>query len=381
MMTKRGMAGWATVAALLGMFMVGCGDDDATACVDAGPGVDLGPQDAGTPDDASADDLGTLDDAGAADLGVSDDAGSDDLGPPDLGPPDMGGRCAAPVSGDPRWAQYPIPGTPGQPRTYQVTGAPGSETVIDCVTGLEWQRDAAAGTYGPADATAYCEGLTLEGYTDWRLPSRIELVTLVDYSVAFPGPTIDTAAFPGTPAEVFWSSSSVAVLPSLRWTLQFNDGYTGGGGVSLNARARCVRGTDTVSTAMGAPPGHFTNVGDGTVRDNLTGLVWQQGVSPSTQDQAASGAYCSTLTMPSGGGWRLPTVAELQTLVDETVLSPAIDLAYFPSRILGSIVVEEFWSSSSYPGLPSSQGWGVHFGSGDAVVHYDGQYYRARCVR
>ncbi len=136
-----------------------------------------------------------------------------------------------------------------------------------------------------------------------------------------------------------------------------------------------AHGMLALSARAAAPAGHFTDVGDGTVRDNLTGLVWQQGFSPSTQSQAASATYCSTLTVPSGGGWRLPTVAELQTLVDETVSAPAIDTAYFPST-----PVEEFWSSSSVAGSPS-YGWGVHFSVGPAFLNDVTLNYRARCVR
>ena len=67
------------------------------------------------------------------------------LSPSDAGPLDSGSICAPPPTGDTRWAQYPMPGTPGHPRSYQVAGTPGAETVIDCVTGLEWQRDVGPG--------------------------------------------------------------------------------------------------------------------------------------------------------------------------------------------------------------------------------------------
>jgi hypothetical protein len=362
-MTKRGMAAtlpsWSIAAALVGAMMVGCGDD-AVALGDAGPGVDLGPRV----------------DLGSPDLGP-DDLGSSDLGSPDFGPPsDAGPRCAPEPSGDTRWAQYPMPGTPGHPRRYQVTGAAGAGTVIDCVTGLEWQRAAAPGTYTQAAALAYCDGLTLAGYTDWRLPSRIELVTLVDYAVASPGPMIDGTAFPGTPAVFFWSASSIAGSPPYAWNVDFHYGTADGYRVpTLDGGARCVRGNDTVSVTTGPPPGHFTDLGDGTVRDNATGLVWQQGFSPSTQEQGASIAYCSTLTAPSGGGWRLPTIAELQTLVDETVALPSIDTGYFPST-----PTESFWASSSLAGWPD-YAWSVFFAYGYAVDNGATAADRARCVR
>ncbi len=250
-MTKRGMAatlvGWSVAAALVGMATVGCGDDDATPGVDGGPrvdlGIDLGPADAGSDDLGAPDDAGT-DDAGPADLGA-DDLGPADLGAPDLGGPDMGGFCSPTLvrpSGDVRWPQYPMPGSAGHPRGYHVnTVAAGEETVTDCVTGLEWQRAVDPSSFSQAEAIAHCDGLTYAGFSDWRLATRVELVTLLDYAVATPGPTIDTVAFPGTPAEVFWSGSAIAGTPSMGWFVRFDSGAVDYTGVIYGGRARCVR--------------------------------------------------------------------------------------------------------------------------------------------
>ena len=80
--------------------------------------------------------------------------------------------------------------------------------------GLVWPRRAAPrrlatalvpatrNSYNWSGAKAYCGGVVLAG-GGWRVPSVKELMTLVDFSVASPGPTIDTTAFPNTPADVF----------------------------------------------------------------------------------------------------------------------------------------------------------------------------------
>src|ERR1019366_8513353 len=49
--------------------------------------------------------------------------------------------------------------------------------VLDRVTNLEWQATSAADLDTVADALAYCQALVLDGKSDWRLPSRIELVS------------------------------------------------------------------------------------------------------------------------------------------------------------------------------------------------------------
>jgi len=105
----------------------------------------------------------------------------------------------------------------------------------------------------------------------------------------------------------------------------------------------CACPRDFIGTARGASgcTPRFTDLGDGTVRDNLSGLEWQQGYSPGTQNASGSVDYCAFLAL-DGGGWRLPTIAELLAIGDSTRMSPSIDTTYFP----GTPTFESFWSST-----------------------------------
>lgn len=81
----------------------------------------------------------------------------------------------------------------------------GDDTVTDTSTGLMWQQ-ATAGAYNWKDALSYSEGLTLAGYTDWRLPNIKEIQSIVDgdrYS-----PAININYFPDTISSYYWSSTS-----------------------------------------------------------------------------------------------------------------------------------------------------------------------------
>ena len=71
----------------------------------------------------------------------------------------------------------------------------------------------------------YCENLTLPagGYSDWRLPNRNELQSIVDYSRY--NPAIDTTYFPGTVASYYWSSTTYAYSTSIAWNVYFGYGY------------------------------------------------------------------------------------------------------------------------------------------------------------
>jgi hypothetical protein len=152
-----------------------------------------------------------------------------------------GSGCGNPVGST--WAQWPMPNPPStglpNPASYDVS-TPG--IVVDKVTGLTWQRDVDAKTYTWADAKAYCASLVLEGACPWRLPTRIELVSILDNTHV--DPAIDSVAFPATPPERYWSSSPSQSFPGSNyvWYVNFGagDAYFFDGSTDLH-RVRCVR--------------------------------------------------------------------------------------------------------------------------------------------
>ena len=100
-------------------------------------------------------------------------------------------------------------------------------------------------TGGPWDeALAYVQGLNdtdYLGYDDWRLPTRNELQSLVDYSLYMPATT-----FPNTGEAPYfdftpWSSTADAYDTLGAWVLYFYDGYMGGDGKDNYHGVRAVR--------------------------------------------------------------------------------------------------------------------------------------------
>jgi len=144
---------------------------------------------------------------------------------------------------DPTWAEWPMPN--GQADV--TAGAPnlagykdnGDGTVTDKVTGLMWQQATPAGTYTWSQAKAYCPTLTPAGYSDWRLPTLIELISLVDFGRS--NPAIDTTYFPSTPSNYFWSASLVTGSSNSGWPVYFGSGDLAGRVLSLTYYIRCVR--------------------------------------------------------------------------------------------------------------------------------------------
>lgn len=113
------------------------------------------------------------------------------------------------------------------------------DTVEDNRTGLIWQREVAASTYGQADAITHCTDLMLGGSRDWRLPAVSELLTLVDPTSS--APAIDETAFPSTPSEWTWSSSAYLGVNGGAWGVDFDDGSSFTNTPSYAAHVRCVR--------------------------------------------------------------------------------------------------------------------------------------------
>jgi len=130
----------------------------------------------------------------------------------------------------------------------------------------------------------------------------------------------------------------------------------------------------------GAPAGRYVvasgETGNRTVYDTKTKLTWQQ-ILPSTEYTWANAkTYCAGVGASLGGtGWRLPTCKELQTIVDDSWIAPAIDPNAFPST-----PVTWFWSSSPVVGSPSIA-WGVYFYFGYTGFYDTTNTYHVRCVR
>jgi hypothetical protein len=253
-------------------------------------------------------------------------------------------------------------GTPAAP-SYD-TSSP--DVVVDEVTHLVWQRNLDGQTRGWTEAQAYCACLELAGHDDWRLPTRLELVSIVDFTKD--SPAIDQAVFPATPSKWFWTSSVLASDPTFAWYIYFETGFTNFIEKDASYHARCVRGG-----AAGTPAQHYS-VANGTVRDEYTGLTWQQATDGMMRPWADTRTYCQTLPL-AGGGWRLPGMKELQSLIDETRTDPAIDPAAFPDT-----PGEPFWSATPALGFPGSA-WRVSFEHGYTYDANESYLYRARCVR
>ncbi len=93
----------------------------------------------------------------------------------------------------------------------------------------------------------------------------------------------------------------------------------------------------------------YTDNGDGTVTDNVTGLVWAQDLSTSTMDWDEASTYCDSATTGDISDWRLPSVKELWSIRDFSQGWPWVDTDYFYLVGDGSDMGRHHsWTSNAY---------------------------------
>lgn len=313
------------------------------------------------------------------------------------------GACVSAGGGsDHEWAHWDLAPDAAPPVRYLYSST--STVVYDNLTHLTWQRYVPAAAYTWDDAKSYCDCLSgasneiscdgdkIAGYPDgWRLPTSIELASVVAYARAEP-PIIDGDAFPDTPIYQYWSSSPLAGTPGIAWSVNFSGGFMNLGtmpndGSTFSFRVRCVHGggDDVGSGGDAGCPERYTCVGGGTlsacasgaVLDLDTRLTWQQRIEDTmTYSWSDASPYCEGL-QTLGGGWRLPSAFELQTLIDRSQFH-TLDTVAFPGPMS-----ETDWSSSPDESSPGTV-WYVEFTEG--FVGYDfssgsNDMYNVRCVR
>lgn len=118
---------------------------------------------------------------------------------------------------------------------------------------------------------------------------------------------------------------------------------------------------------------NYTDNGNDTVTDQKTGLVWQLSELNVTRTWQEALVYCNELSL-AGGGWRLPNIKELSSIVDDTRTDLLIDPVFIGTYASG------YWSSTTEASYPS-YAWFVGFDTGVVVSNDKSASYYVRCVR
>ncbi|HRI07311.1 MAG TPA: DUF1566 domain-containing protein [Nannocystaceae bacterium] len=196
--------------------------------------------------------------------------------------------------------------TPRLPvKRFSVSG----EVVRDNKTGLSWERAPSAVKREWGAARSACDGSTLGGFDDWRIPRVEELKTLFETTP----PTTQLAAdHPFTvTSEERWTSTGD---PARRTAVLVANGNIFGHAVSDALAVWCVRGGS--NTAYPGSNPRFTYVEGSSYKralDGKTGVVWRLGPI-AYNDWYGARRECRK----EGPGWRLATRGEYESLIDPT---------------------------------------------------------------
>lgn len=147
----------------------------------------------------------------------------------------------------------------------------------------------------------------------------------------------------------------------------------------LFATALVVAHSAMATLASAAAPAGRYSIANGTVFDTKTKLTWQQVAAQDLVSWSDAKTYCAGLGTSLGGtGWRVPTIKELQTIVDFSRAAPAIDSDAFPSTLSRG-----YWASST--GIVAAGGvttqYRVDFSYGYASTVRTTETNLVRCVR
>ncbi len=135
------------------------------------------------------------------------------------------------------------------------------------------------------------------------------------------------------------------------------------------------------------PTPRFTLNGDGTVTDNLTGLIWLQDANciggeqwinaPVEVAALNSGSVtCTNYVAGTFDDWRLPNIRELASLIDYGQYGPALPAGH---PFVG-VQVDYYWSSTSNASN-AGYGWSMSLDDGLTSAVFKAAYYYVWPVR
>ena len=114
----------------------------------------------------------------------------------------------------------------------------------------------------------------------------------------------------------------------------------------------------------------FTDNGDGTVTDNVTGLTWEQTPNSGHSSWPEAQDYCAALSLGGQDDWRMPSLKELFSISNFSVGWPYLDTTYFDLAVNDSISKDEqYWSSNYYVGTTVEGRYDAAFGVNHATGH------------
>ena len=211
-----------------------------------------------------------------------------------------------------------------------IFGVAGKTEVVDTTTGT----GAAAGDV-LASKTAYVNGAEVTGTMATQTLAPTTVVVAAGYYAATNLAQVDTDLVAGNIATnvTIFGIAGTASTNAASAGSPAPVAKTGAGDLPSYTEVEGEDGHASMRKGVAWPNPRFTNNGNGTVTDNLTGLIWLEDANAfGTRPWTNALTDCATLNsgehgLTDGsveGDWRLPNVQELHSLIDYGRDSPAL---------------------------------------------------------
>ena len=246
------------------------------------------------------------------------------------------------------------------------------------------------------------------GYNDWRMPNTVELHSMVHPLEEVQADWLTAQGFTNLEPMAYWTSTTKLnfsnpvetnlayyvsmivgqITSAQKWGIQPSTfpvlQVRGGNGPAApwrSGQTESYNPGDDGDVEAGAewPSPRFTDNGDGTISDNLTGLVWLEdadspttaGVGLRTWEEAL--AFVDELNAGSHPGvvlggntdWRLPNLREIMSLMDfsgHPIRLPA-------GHPFANVSADRLWYWSSTPGSTNYHSWCVILNYGNVTQY------------
>ncbi|MBL8920317.1 MAG: DUF1566 domain-containing protein [Myxococcaceae bacterium] len=195
----------------------------------------------------------------AAGLGVVLGFAASDCGPANAGNCDADGVCNSSCAADVDCENAKVKSLCEGAATRLVE--PGDGTVLDCTTTWSWEQTPPAQLLTWANALTRCDGLDFAGKSDWQLPTREQLESLLlgapGTGGAWGGAGCRADAKLGGQCTWYWSATESSTLSAdgkpQAWGVNFQ--ATNGGPVTMHRTnvngVRCVRNVPALPSGAG----------------------------------------------------------------------------------------------------------------------------------
>lgn len=288
-------------------------------------------------------------------------------------------------------------------------------TVTDKITGLMWQKNYKVLSF--KDAIEYAESANIGDYNDWRVPNIKELYSLILFTGIDASNrdmyTVPDGAKPFIDIDTFdfaYGTNGKRVIDSQYLTTSV---YTG----KVMGKDKAVFGVNFADGRIKGYPlvhprtkqenkftvrlvrgnidygqNNFQENNDQTVTDLATRLMWAKQDSKKAMDWSEAKEWIGHLNAEEHLGhsdWRLPTIKELQTIVDYTrspqatnsaAISPVFSISSIKDE-QGKLNYPAFWSSTTHLRVgPRSQSQAAYFCFGECLGYMKRPHSKTRTL-